>query len=189
MGDNIRDPKLGFVQPTRAYRDRTVLDSLVATTGWAVLDVDTTNLATSDNNILGNKSLEFDKVNGAADATVAGIEKTFDDAFDLSEYLQSDLLTSSFFAAALTNIVSISIRLGTDSSNYSVWTILVGALTADEWNPISLALSAADIANQVGTGHDLASIKYAALIVTFTLETNALANLTFDHLHVQAANN
>ena len=50
-------------------------------------------------------------------------------------------------------------------------------------------LSDADIANQVGTGHDLSAIAYAAVLVNFTLETNALAGLHFDHLHIQAADN
>lgn len=190
MGDGIVDPSIGgFIQSVKSYRDRTVLDALVVTTGWIALDTDTENIAQSDKSILGDKSLDFDKANTAANKLVAGVEKTFVNAIDLSEFLASDLLTSAFFAPALTNMISISIRLGTDSSNYSVWTILVAALTANEWNPISLALSAADVGNQVGTGHDLSVIAYAALIVTFTAETNALENLTFDHLHVQAANN
>lgn len=188
MGDNIRDPKLGFIQPVKASRDRTVLDAMVAVAGWAVLGNDTTTLAINDNNILGDKSLSFDKVDGAAGTVFAGIEKTIN-AVSLKEFLASDKLVSAFFAAALTNVVNIFFRVGTDSSNYSVFKVLVASLTANVWNPLALLFTDADVANQVGAGHDLDVITYIAVGVEFTLETNALAGLHFDHLHIEAADN
>ncbi len=188
MGDNISIDGLD-VRPVRSIRDRRVLDAMNETTGWAVLGNDTLNLATDDNNILGNKSLIFDKVNGAGNTVVAGIEKTLTKPIDLSEYLSEDELSFAFFATALTDIVSITVRIGTDASNFSVFTVLVADLTADVWNHIKFPLSEVDGANKVGTGHDLSVISYIAVAVNFTLETNALAGLTFDHLLVQSANN
>ena len=177
------------VTPIRSLRDRLIIDRMEDDALWTILGNDTASLAANNNSLLGAKSLSFDKVDGAANTLIAGIDQVLPKVLDLSEYLANDKLSTAFFAAALTNIISVSIRLGTDVSNYSQWNTLVASLTEDVWNHILHDLSDADIANQVGTGHDLSAIAYAAVLVNFTLETNALAGLHFDHLHIQAADN
>lgn len=187
MGINFDDE--GNVSAVRPLRDRKIIDIMEDASSWSILGDDTANLSESNKSLLGSKSLVFDKVNGAGNTTIAGIEKTLLKTLNLSEYLANDKLSTAFFANPLTNIVRVGIRLGTDASNYTQWNRLVASLSANVWNHILYDLSESDVASQAGTGHNLSAISYAAVLVDFSLETNTLAGLHFDHLHIQSADN
>ncbi len=183
MGDSLTNQ--GNVMPVRSLRDRQVLDPMNDASSFTAFNTDTANVADSNNNILGNGSISFDKANTAANSLIAGIDKTIAKEV-LTEYLGSDLISAAVFLSTLVDVASVSIRLGTDASNYSQWNVADTDLVAG-WNQLSLPLSSK--ASQTGTGHDMANITYAAVLVTFDVETDVLTGILWDHLNIQSANN
>jgi hypothetical protein len=158
-----------------------LIDECEAVTDWTVLGNDTVNLATAVNHVWGAKSIEFDKVDGAANTVYAGAYRTVD--LDLSKMTPDDFIGLCFYVSDKTDVVAIHVRLGTDASNYFQYTILVAAL-ADGWNHLRFPLMAQSVA---GNGGDTGAITYLAVAVQFALETDALADMCIDHIVLKSA--
>jgi hypothetical protein len=158
-----------------------VFDTFNATTGWTVLGDDTANLATTTKHVTGTNALTFDKVNGAGNTTVAGIQKTLT-SVDLGAVSQHDLLQGTFYIPDLTDISYIFLRLGTDSTNYNEWRLPDTALTAATFETGALALGDASYDGITGNGWDPSAITYIALGAVFDNQTDTLAGLVFDEI-------
>jgi hypothetical protein len=151
------------------------------TVGWTAFSNDTTGLEREVTHMLGEESIEFDKVNGADNQKYAGIYRT-DAQLDLSRFLDDDLITGRFYVSATTDIAAVHVRLGTDASNYSEWTMTdaeIGSIGG--WTLFKKRVS--DVTYAVtANGWDSANVKYVAFLVEFDAETDALADIRLDHL-------
>jgi hypothetical protein len=167
----------------RVKQDWEALGNFNAITGWAVTTTDATTLAVANNHILGTKSLSFAKVNGAANGTIAAIEATIA-AVDISRFTGSAAIEIGSFLSDLTDVASIEVRLGTDSSNYQTFTVADTALNAGVWDISRAAISTGVT---TGTGWDMSAITYILCGVNFDLETDALAGMLFDYVVIMGA--
>ena len=161
-----------------------LFDAMDATTGWAALGNDTLNLATTTNHILGTAALTFDKVNGAANTTVAGIAKTLT-SVNLSNYTAEDVIVLSCLIPSLTDVASIFVRIGTSSSHYNTWTVADTSLTANQWLTITIPIGSNPTIT--GNGWSPIDIDYVAVGVNFDAEANTLSGIIFDHIGIQTA--
>lgn len=155
------------------------IDECEATTGWTVLGNDTINLATTTNHVCGQLALEFDKVDGAANTKIAGIQKTIT-SFDFTPYHKGGgFALCSFYVSSLTDVDYTFLRLGTDSSNYSEWRCSADDLE-EGWN--LCRYTACKPSAKVGNGWNSAAITYIAVGVAFDAETDTLADIAVDHI-------
>jgi len=168
--------------PMRTVQDIELLDGMNGTTGWTVLGNDAINLATHANHVTGTASLEFDKVDGAAGTIFAGIQKTIT-SVDLSRYDIHSVVRTLIYVSATTNIAYAFVRLGTDASNYSQWQLVDSSITGALWQVFEVQLHSVNF-TVVGTGWNQAAVTYAAVGLAFDAETDALADIKFDHLAV-----
>lgn len=166
-------------------RDWEDLGSFNATTGWTAISTDTTGVEVDNVHILGTKSLEYDKVNGDANTTTGGVVNTIT-SVDASRFKANDHVSSAVYVSSVANIASAFIRIGTDASNYNQWTIDDSALTAAAWTVISLTLASTDI-TVTGTGWDSSAITWVSVGTIHDLETDALADVRWDHLALTTA--
>jgi len=92
----------------------------------------------TDNYIKGNGSLEF-SIDASAGVT-AGIFKTDADNIDLSEFIQKNASFYSYaLASSITGITAVTLRLGTDASNYFQYQVTVqndGTALQTGWNAL-----------------------------------------------------
>jgi len=156
-----------------------------ATTGWTAFGNDTTGLATDVDHITGTKSLEFDKVDGAANTAVAGISYTLTTGVDLSNFLPTDKVFLATYVSTAADIVSVTLRLGTSVSHYASWTVADTALTAARWD--QHVVNIGDMDNSTGNGWSNTSVKYIALAVTFDAQDDTLADIRWDHVGLMSA--
>jgi len=157
------------------------IDTFDSVTGWAVLGNDTTNLAASSTRLLGLKSLEFDKANGAANTVYAGAAKTVDLNLGFEDILPWDYIVFTCYLSALTNVANAFVKLGTDATNNLEFRDADTNLQAG-WNFCQVRLADA-LLN--GTGWDPENIDYLQVGVTFDAETDALADIKFDGLYLR----
>ena len=150
-----------------------------ATAGWTVLGNDTTSLATTVNHIFGTVALEFDKVNGAANTKLAGIQKTLT-SIDLTPYHKGGgFFLSKYYVSSIADVDYLFLRLGTNSSNYNEWQVSVDNLAVG-WNSIRFPMASPD--SIVGNGWNSAAVTYIAVGVAFGVETDTLADIAVDHI-------
>ena len=155
------------------------IDDCSAITGWSVLGNDTTSLAVTSNHVCGQYALEFDKVNGAANTKIAGIQKTIT-SFDFTPYHKGGgFALCSFYISSLTDVDYTFLRLGTNNSNYSEWRCSVDDLE-EGWN--FCRFTACKPTTHIGTGWNSAAITYVAIGVAFDAETDTLADIAVDHI-------
>lgn len=155
------------------------IEECEATTGWTVLGNDAINLATTVNHVFGQYALEFDKVNGAANTKLGGIQKTIT-SLNLTPYhVGSGYLLMSIYLPSLADVDYIFLRLGTDSSNYNEWIVDADVLT-EGWN--LCACIAAHPETVQGNGWIDTAITYIACGVAFDAETDALADIAIDRI-------
>ncbi len=158
-----------------------VIDACEATTGWTALGNDTTGLDTDLDHVLGAKSLEWDKVDGAANTIFGGIQKTIS-SVDLSFLVENGgSFGYSLNVSATTDLAYCFLRLGTDVSNYNEWRVDDSSLSAD-WNSLRFNADAPSSAGAMGAGWDATVVVYLALGCAFDLETSTLADLRVDHV-------
>ena len=150
-----------------------------ATTDWSVLGNDTINLATTTNHVFGTLAIEFDKVNGAANTKLAGIQKTLT-SVDLTPYHKGGgFFLAKYYVSNISDIDYLFLRLGTDSSNYNEWQVDVDNLSAN-WNSIRYPMASPDAIQ--GNGWNSAAITYVVIGVAFNAETDTLADIAVDHI-------
>ena len=152
---------------------------------WTAFSNDTTNLAYTNLHISKVGGLTFDKANGTGDLKYAGIYRS-DLALDLTseprDLCPEDRIGICFYVGALTNIASLHIRLGTSASHYCQWAIADTVMTASTFQVHTAKLGACTV---TGSGWNPASISYAALLINFDAETNALAGNIIDSVWFQ----
>ena len=158
-----------------------VIDACEATTGWTALGNDTTGLDTDLDHVLGAKSLEFDKVDGAANTVFGGVQRAIT-SLDVSFLVEnSGSFGYSLNVSATTDIAYCFLRLGTDGSNYNEWRIDDSDLSAG-WNSLRFNADAPSSAGALGAGWNPSIVLYLALGCSFDLETSTLAALRVDHI-------
>jgi hypothetical protein len=149
---------------------------------WTLLGNDTLNLTQDADHRIGTKSLEFDKVNGAANTKNAGMSRT-DAGLDLSRFLTEGVLLMGIKMSALTDVASVTLRLGSNSSDYMQWTWNDADMVGAVWNDL---IAFIDEGTVVGNGWDPANVDYVSFFVTFDAETDALADILVDYVMAAA---
>ncbi len=152
---------------------------MIPTTDWAALSTDTTGVSTDLAHILGTHSLEFDKVDGAANTVFGGLVNT-EIVRNLSRFLDSDVLDVVFSLSTIADVEEVRVRLGTDASHYREWIIPDEDLKAG-WNRKTLRLDD-PLAVNTGNGWDQTNVKYAAFIVEFDAQDDTLADVLLDSI-------
>lgn len=178
----VSHPQVKVTGATFQITDRQAIGNFDDSTTWTVANDDTVNLNNSNNHILGNSSLDFDKIDGTANSTVAIIESTIVE-IDLRRFMQNAKVLSALRLSSVSAIVTAFIRIGTDSSNYNQWIFPVSGLLANVWNELSKKLSETEVSVS-GTGLNPAAVTYIAVGVSFGLETDALTDIRWDNVHI-----
>lgn len=162
-----------------------VIDACEATTGWTVLGNDASGIATDLDHVLGATSIEFDAVDGAANLTVKGIQKTIT-SVNLTWYVENGgTFGYSMNLSSLTDINYCFLRLGTDSSNYNEWQVLDSALSTG-WNSVRFNADVPNSGASTGNGYNSAAVLWISIGCEFGVETDALADLRFDNINAKA---
>ena len=175
------------------------MDNLAGFGGtWAAITNDTTGIASSTKHVLGSASIEFDKVNGAADSQIGGITKALT-AVNLDGASPHDILQTVVYVGATTEIDDGSsyffLRLGTDATDYNEWRIPGTEFTAGIWEAVAMEIGDASFAGQGGAGITWSAITYIAVGFFFDDVDDTLANIYVDEIsfhtnqHVNAAIN
>ena len=161
-----------------------LIDSCSSTSGFSVLGNDTDNLTTATQHLAGSASISFDKVNGADNKKIAGVQKTLGTTIDFFKvagvigYLQSMVYLSD-----ISNCDYFFIRLGSDSSNYNEWRVNIGdAWTAGVWNTVKMPVSETNYAGSTGNGWDPNAVDYLAFGVAFDSESDTLSGILVDRV-------
>jgi len=167
----------GFVAP----QTNIIQTIFASTSGWTVLGNDTANLTTDVTHAIGTTSLEFDKVDGAANTVFAGVYRTVD--LEWGDIQPTDRIVGAVQASALTNIAYAFIRLGTSVSHYSEFRLADSAMTAGVFSLFNAAVGSPSA--QVGNGVSWGNIDYLAVGVAFDGEANTLADIYWNYIGVE----
>jgi len=134
----------------------------------------TANIAASALGYSGKAAVDFDKVDVGTNST-CGVYATYSaPTKPYGSFGPSDYVELVFDPQDLTNIASVSVRIGTNATNYLTWTWADSTLTADRWNLCTARLGAG---TPTLLGCDFGNIGYLAVIVTFDATTNTLADM------------
>ena len=159
------------------------LDEMDTTAGWAALGNDTLNLATTTNHLTGTNALTFDKVDGAANTVIAGIDKTIT-SVNMGELDLHDIVQTVCFLSSIDNVDYVFVRIGTDSTNYNEWRVPDTELVAGDFVILGLPVGAASKTGATGNGVRWDDIKYIAVGVAFDAQNNTLSGIIFDQLGI-----
>ncbi len=178
----IADP-LGslHVQPEQIYK----FDEMETLSPWTVIDSDTTNFGLTTSHVQGISAFTFDKINGAANSGIAGVEKTIT-SVDLSAFNPHSIIQTSVYLADLTSVSSIFVRIGTDNSNYNEWRVISQDLNASMWQNISYIVGSPHFNASIGTGMNQFDITYIAVGVNFINVNDVLSDIIFDHVYIMS---
>lgn len=163
-----------------------ILDNCNALTSrgetWAALNNDTTGLATDLDHVYETASLEFDKVDGAANTIFACITKVLE-TFDIDKWVAGGVgfLLWSLNVSSLTDVAYAFIRLGTSASHYNEWRVDDSELETG-WNSLRVAISDPDTGGATGNGWDSNAVTYIAIGVAFDAAGNTLADIRVDRI-------
>ncbi len=179
--DHLHIDELGALSVSPEQHNH--LDEMDATTGWTVLGNDTLSLATTLNHLTGSNALTFDKVDGAANTVVAGIQKTIT-TIDMGELDLHDVVQTVCFVSSIANVDFIFVRIGTDSTNYNEWRVQDTELIAGEFQILGLSIGLASQAGNTGNGVNWGAISYIAVGVSFDTQNNTLSGIIFDQIGI-----
>jgi len=160
------------------------LDDMRDASAWTALTNDTTGLAASAVRLTGKYSLEFDKVDGAANGVTTGAYRTLDENLSQELIQIHDVVAFAIYCSAVTNIASAHVKIGTDASNHYVFSVADSTLNAAGWSLCSVAVGDAAL---VGTGWDPSAITYLEVGAIVDAQDDALANIKFDCVQISAA--
>jgi len=161
-----------------------VIDGMNATTGWTVLGNDTDNLATSTNRIRGTNALTFDKVDGAAGSTFAGIQKTLASLNLENDFGVIDKVTFGIYIPDLADVAKVVLRLGTSAGHCVEYQWADTNLVAAAWNFLTVSLKDFTVSATQGNGCQFSNIDYVVVAVDFDAEDDALAGIVVDQIEV-----
>jgi hypothetical protein len=160
---------------------QTIIDACDATTGWTALNTDTTGVATDLDHVMGTTSLEFDKVDGAANTIFGVVQKTLTSTNYSYMVENGGMFTYSLNVSSLTDIAYCLIRVGTSASHYNEWRVDDSELVTG-WQVLRFNVDTPDTAGNTGNGWNPSAVTYVAVGCAFDLESNALADLRVDHI-------
>lgn len=143
-------------------------------TGWTG-STDVSNIATSTTHRTGATSLSFDK-DGTTETTGI-ISKTLKNKN--ANLFALEKLRALINLSSLTDIASISIRIGADSSNYNLYTVTDTDLSTG-WN--ELIIDCDSPTSVTGNGINWYSIGYIAVVVTFDAAGDTLTSILVDSI-------
>lgn len=151
-------------------------------TDFTIFNNDTANLAASTRHQFGTNSVEFDKVDGAGNSVYAGVTWSMS-SIDIQELFEDGgFVGLGAYLPSINNVVRVILRLGTDSSNYNEWRWEVDDLEANLWN--QLRQPTGRPATYAGNGWNTADIDYGAVLIEFNAQSNTLADITIDNIHL-----
>ena len=173
-------------------QNRVPLNTCDTTDGVTSGNSDTVNISSSVNHIVSQNSISFDKagtsgttgqilfllnsaVGAKTDSQINNITP-----FNLTGYEEGSV-KAYVYLSSLANVVSVSIGLGSDQFNYSLWTQPVANLTVG-WNKVSLPANTPTTV--VGNGTNWNVVITATVIVTFTAAGNTLTGILVNDLCV-----
>lgn len=148
---------------------------------WAVTSPATTLTVDNINYVNGNGSLMFNLASGANPST-GYLENSTMTATDLTDYLSQGTLFVWVYLPTASNFTSISLRWGSDSSNYyskSATTTQGGTSFVDGWNLLSFPWISA---STTGTP-DVENIDY--IRVSYTYNGTAMSNVRLNGITCQ----
>jgi hypothetical protein len=162
-----------------------VIDDMKSATPYTVLGNDTDNLATSTTRLTGATSLEFDKVDGAANKAYAGAART-DLNINLTENGMNihDMVSFAIYISDLTNVASAYVKLGSSATNNLEFQVADSALAA-AWKLCNVTVGDGTLN---GTGWDPSAITYLEVGVNFDAVGNTLADMKVDSVMITSAN-
>lgn len=183
MGLSLNDAQA--VTPVRTRRDVVLLDDGRRLADWATLNADTTALTQEDEHVIGTKSIQFSK--SGVVGTVGAVSRDSLNV-DASALGPDAVLEIVMDIPDTTDLADVEVRLGTDASNYAVFTFADTEFTTGEsWDRVTKELAEQGKALQAGTGLDLSSIQYMEVRVTLDLAADTLADIHIDSLLLRAA--
>ena len=149
---------------------------------WTALNAATANLGVEAGGECGRAVLTFDK---AASGTLAaaGAYKLLTTKQALHAgggSPQNQYVCWVFQASALTDIASVTLRLGTSASHYNEWTVADTALTA---GGCVCQVRRGNCA-RTGNGCNYSEITYIAVTVNFDAVGNTLANMQVERIEL-----
>lgn len=153
-----------------------ILDPMNATTGWTASGVATGLTTDSTVYYQSPASLRFNLT-----GTGAGIlTKTLANPIDLTTYEGVGVVFLAIYAPSVSALTNIQVKIGSDSSNYSLVTATAAFLGAFQAN--EFALVAFDLANATNTGTpDFSAIQYVQVTENVT---GAIANFRVGNLFI-----
>ena len=89
-----------------ATRVESIIEPCNDATLWTELNADVTTLADANNCVHGTGSVSFAKIDGAANATAAGIYRSYTNAIDWSNGSPRDEVVWYTYISDLTNVAS-----------------------------------------------------------------------------------
>jgi hypothetical protein len=168
-------------------RPITVIEHFETAADWTVLGNDTDNIAASTAPWYGTNCIEFDKVDGTDNTTIAAVYRvlTGRNIIDMSSRIRpSDYVCWEANMKAGTNVTFTFVRLGNSATNYLEWQVPAASLVASTWTRCAVRAGNCIVA---GTGLDWSALSYICVGYIFAAAGNALANIDIDHLHIQPA--
>jgi len=160
-------------------------DEFEATAGWTVLGDDAISLATTTNHVCKTVALEFDKVDGSDDTTIAGIQKTITSIATCPYVESGGFALVPFYISSTAAVDYVFLRLGTDSSNYNEWRLSNDNDTfVAGWNLGRMPLTTP--AAVVGNGISTVAVTYMVVGISFDAETDELADIAFDRVSLNS---
>lgn len=160
------------------------VDECDSTVGWTVLGDDTDNLSTTANHVLGSLALEFDKVDGSDNTSIAGVQKTFSETMILTDYHEGGgFWVTNYYVSDITNIDYVFLRAGSDSVNYTEWRISDDLIVVG-WNDVRISINTPHTFSGNGWNSDL--VNYISAGVSFDNETSTLSNIAIDHIDIMS---
>lgn len=152
-------------------------------TEYTILGDDTGNLADSLDHVFGGGALVFDKLNGAGNTVFAGVSHVIADPYNIGEAFEDGgFVACGVKIPSIANVDYVFVRLGTDASNYNEWRWSVDNLTAGEW--LQLRRATSQPSAFLGNGWNDNSVAWCAFGVAFNSQSNTLAGIRFDNVHV-----
>ena len=150
---------------------------------WTILNADVTNLATTTRGIAGAAAIEFDKTDGADNATAAGVYKVLTKAINFGQQFisPSNAIVWHCYLSSKADVASAFIRLGNSAANYYEYQIDDSALVAG-YNRCAVQLS--KIATFAGTFVDWTAVDYIAVGLNMAAQDDALADIAIDDISI-----
>ena len=112
----------------------------------------------------------------------AGVQDTITSVNVKELFQDGGFVGLSCYLPSLSNVVSVFVRVGTDSSNYNTFSWLVADLTVSTW--LQLRKPTSTPVGSTGNGWSTEAISYVAFGVEFSAESNTLAGIIFDNVHM-----